>query len=569
VTASFTGGTGTLANATGTDVAISGGNGSLDYDGSITDDRGALVTVTDTTGGTKSFGGAIGDGNDGDGNGVSLSGNTGATITFSGGLALSTGANPAFTATGGGTVNVTGGPNTLATTTGRALNVANTTIGAGGLTFRSISSNGAANGIVLATTGSSGGLTVTGNGGTCTVAAPTCTGGTIQSTTGDAISLTGTASPSLALMNVHNNAGNGVLASGVSALSIANSIFAANSDDTATKDEANLRMLNMSGTSSIVASVFKDAVVNNVYWTPTSGSATLHVSGSTFGPNSVLTGGSGFLLDGSGTSASTLGISGGSFTGNRGDSLRPAFSGTASGNVTVSGGTQFTDSESGVNFSVDDNAGLTFNVTGSTFLRHAGSALQMIVDDTATAASSVHGIAANNTIGDANADSGSRDANGISFDLEGAGSISLSVTGNTIRHTDTQGIFIQSSRPTSPSLAGPTVDLTLSDNDVSAIDDNSAVPLGFQYGTQIESRNVSNMCLDIAGNTSTAVGAAERFRVRQRDTSTFRLERLTGLGNSDANVAAFIAAQNVAGSTASVTHATTFTPVADGSCAIP
>ena len=101
---------------------------------------------------------------------------------------LSTGANPAFTATGGGTVtatqNNTSIVNTLTTTTGTALNVANTTIGAAGLTFRSISANGAANGIVLNTTGASGGLTVTGNGVACTPADTTCSGGTLQNMTG-------------------------------------------------------------------------------------------------------------------------------------------------------------------------------------------------------------------------------------------------------------------------------------------------------------------------------------------------------------------------------------------------
>ena len=88
--------------------------------------------------------------------------NTGGTITFTGGLTLSTGASAAFTATDGGTVNVCdenpcGGAtpvvSTLTTTTGTALNVANTTIGAGGLTFQSIASSGAANGIVLSGTG--------------------------------------------------------------------------------------------------------------------------------------------------------------------------------------------------------------------------------------------------------------------------------------------------------------------------------------------------------------------------------------------------------------------------------
>jgi hypothetical protein len=145
----------------------------------------------------------------------------------------------------------------------------------------------------------------------------------------------------------------------------------------------------------------------------------------------------------------------------------------------------------------------------------------------------------------------------------------LSVTGNTIRHTDTQGIFIQSRRPISPAVAGPGVDLTLRNNSVSSIDDNSAFPFLFQYGTQIEARNVSTMCLDIAGNSSTGIGGAQHFRVRQRDTSTFELERLTGSGSDDVNVANFIAGQNVSGSTASVTHATAFTAVADGTCLNP
>ena len=77
------------------------------------------------------------------------------------------------------------------------------------------------------------------------------------------------------------------------------------------------------------------------------------------------------------------------------------------------------------------------------------------------------------------------------------------------------------------------------------------------------------MCLDIAGNSSAGIGGAERFRVRQRDAATFRLERLTGSPTDDANVAAFIAGQNDAGSTASATHATTYTAVADGACLTP
>ena len=39
--------------------------------------------------------------------GIFLNANTGSTIAFAGGLTLTTGANPAFTATGGGTVTAT------------------------------------------------------------------------------------------------------------------------------------------------------------------------------------------------------------------------------------------------------------------------------------------------------------------------------------------------------------------------------------------------------------------------------------------------------------------------------
>ncbi len=179
----------TSTNASGTGFFVDGGsnvnaNVNVTYPGTITADIGRLVqiqSVTPTVAASYTFSGAITDNNDGDGGetGVSLAGNTNATITFSGGLVIRTTSNLAFSATGGGTVNVcdehpcnpgaTGiTVNTLTTTTGTALNIANTTIGASGLSFRSISagtgSDSAGAGIILDNTGSSGGLTVTGTG---------------------------------------------------------------------------------------------------------------------------------------------------------------------------------------------------------------------------------------------------------------------------------------------------------------------------------------------------------------------------------------------------------------------
>jgi hypothetical protein len=170
---------GSIANAATADVTVSGSDVAFTYGGTISDDLGSLVTIASSQG-TYNFSGAITDLNNGSGNGISLTGNTGATISFTGGTVLSTGANAAFTATGGGTVNVSG-TNTVTTSTGTAVRIVSTTIGGAGVKFDSVSSNGGANSaIVLDTTGA----------GTFTAG-----GGTIANKSVDAITLSNTDGP--------------------------------------------------------------------------------------------------------------------------------------------------------------------------------------------------------------------------------------------------------------------------------------------------------------------------------------------------------------------------------------
>ena len=212
-------GSGALSGATGTSFLIgtaaasSGGTANIDYSGTITQATSgqAPVIIQNRTAGTVNLTGAITATAAGVA-GITLTNNTGSTINFSGGLSLTTTTNTGFSATGpgplatsGGTVSVTG-TNTITTTTGIALNVVNTTIGASGITFRSISSNGASNGIIVNNTGTTAGLTIAGNGGTCTTSA-NCTGGAIQNSTGDGVVLTSTLSPSLTRLNVTDSAG--------------------------------------------------------------------------------------------------------------------------------------------------------------------------------------------------------------------------------------------------------------------------------------------------------------------------------------------------------------------------
>ena len=136
------------------------------YDGTIVQNNAAnAVYITRMTGGSASFGGLI-TAKTSTTAAIVLDGNAGGTIGFDGGLVLTTSSGAGFQAVNGGNVTVTGTGNRIATGTGTALTVSDTAIGAAGLTFQSISVNGATRGIVLRNTGSAGGLTVTGTGTT-------------------------------------------------------------------------------------------------------------------------------------------------------------------------------------------------------------------------------------------------------------------------------------------------------------------------------------------------------------------------------------------------------------------
>ena len=204
---------GTMSGASGTEVALNGGNLTFTVDGAVSNSTGTgNVSIQNMTGaGTYDFNGAI------TGKSIALSSNAG-TFSFDGGMTLSTGTTGAFSASSSGTVTVTG-TNHLTSTTGTALNISNTTIGSGNVTFQDINANGAVNGIVLNTTGTTGHLTVTGDAGSTN----NSTGGTIQSTTGDGISLTSTKDASFDQMNVQSTGGSGVNGVGVTNFTLTNS----------------------------------------------------------------------------------------------------------------------------------------------------------------------------------------------------------------------------------------------------------------------------------------------------------------------------------------------------------
>jgi len=199
----FTATGGAIQNVTNRGLDVSGGTGNVTVGTSIsTTTAGRSLEVTGHTGGTVAVSGAIDD----NGLGVNLDSNMGATVNLTGSMTIDTvGANTGFNATGGGTVNVLTGTNDVDTSagTGVAVNIADTIIGASGVTFRSISADGAVSGILLDNAGTAGFFTVTGSGST------DGSGGTIQNTTQNGVFVRTTDHIDLANMTFTNASNDG------------------------------------------------------------------------------------------------------------------------------------------------------------------------------------------------------------------------------------------------------------------------------------------------------------------------------------------------------------------------
>lgn len=439
-------GTGALSGASGAAFAVSGGTATISYAGTISQSSAArVVDIQSKTGGAVTLSGAIAS-TSGTGTGINLNANTGATINFSGGIALTTNANNAFSASGGGTINVTQNNttivNTLTTTTGIALNIANTTIGASGIAFRSISSNGASNGIVVNNTGSSGGLTITGNGGSCTSAA-TCTGGAIQNSTGDGVVLTSTFSPRLTRLNVTDAAGtaadDGIVMTNVTGSVNIDSCAILNSPHNGiTVDNFNTNMAGFNFTNNIVSCA----------------------AGQPCQPSGSI-GNDGLLLQMRGTSVLASGlISGSTFSGHRAVGVQIQANDSASigsnaggaivNSVTVQNNT-LTGNGQGIDIDSSQVSNLTFQVltntingrvtapgaTPSDASSNAINAFTAAGADTGPASHSFVGKIDGNVIGTQGVkDSGSGFGSGIRVVVQGGGTQgNVVVNNNTIRET--------------------------------------------------------------------------------------------------------------------------------------
>jgi len=588
---------GLIGNGAGETASISGRTGgTLTLSGALTDtaDAGGGISVTGNTGGSTVISGASKTFSTGVTTAVSLSANTGHTVSITGGqLAVTTTTGTGFTVSGGGTLEVGGTANTISTTGGGGLLIDNATIGAGNVTFESISTNGASVGIRANNTGALGRLIVTGSGGTCTNAATGgCSGGVIANGTGaddgsatpsgSGIVLNNTLNPSFTRMWVHDHSNYAIRGTSVAGLTLANSVVnGANGTNATTPfDESSIRLDNLTGAASVTDTYVSGGFEDNMRVVNTTGSLNrITLTNDTFGVSGTRPSNDALRLE----TATTAGqlhatITGSTFSSAAGDLLQFSHGGAGTGDLVLTGNT-FSNAHpaiatggGGVTLTQSGTAGgnTTMNISGNSFRDAVGPGV-LIVKSVGPATQT--GTFANNTIGVSGvANSGSAEGSALKLQLVDQGTSTWNVTGNTIRQYNNFGIEVLAGGG-STAQSG-TFNTTITANTISQPGNTAGtitVPKqGIHYNIGTVPGDTFLACAAIGGagalaNTIDASGADGvpatgidvDVRLRQRQTTTVRLPGYGGTAFDNAAVQSFVNANNSVGTTTLAANSST------------
>ncbi len=418
--------------------------------------------------------------------------------------------------------------------------------------FTKVAAGGATNGILIQNTsasGSPGGFRVKGNGGTCTVATPTCTGGTITATS-HGIRLDAAENVELVRMRVSNHADNGIFGTEVNGFILDTSILENNGNSV---DECGLRFADsvlagprtgLSGTglagsfpTRISNSVVRQSSEHNVEIINTSGTLTdLFVDTSTFSDTKLHAanlGADGFFMETRNTANSTIRVQNCTFNNNFTQGFQGMSNDTSTLNVTVRGTgpglSTFNNNNEGIVVSNNQGSDVTFDIDTNTItntlpLNQAGAAIVVTNATTVTSAAQLVGKIRNNTV------NGVQDNFGIGALLAGDAQDNISITNNTLTNIHNfRGILVQ---------AGETggADDTVNAN-VTVTGNNVNVGPNASMGIEIMSRFSATLCANIKNNTANSGTGLFGIRVRQRDKTRFNLQDYT---NTPFNFAAVI-----------------------------
>jgi hypothetical protein len=578
----FSASSGSISGAAGNAIDINGGSGNVTYPGTLGNGAGNTADITGRSGGAIALSGDINDTNDA-GGGITMSGNTGGSTTFSGttktlntgasaafsstgsghtitfsggGLNIDTTSGAGFSATGGGTVNVTGTVNTIDTTTGTALDVESTTIGASNLTFKSITANGGSHGIVLLSTGtgvSDGHLSVTGDGTTnsggvitgitgADLATNNCGDLGSSAPVGVGVYLKTTKSPSFSYMNFPGTFGNfGILGYSVAGFNLDHSTMTGTYGSNVNVDEDTMHFCTLNGSATINNDTISNGGEDNIRIVNDSGTLNrLTMANDTIGLPQF-NGDHGLLLTANaGTFNAT--VTDTTFQGGRGSpvSIAPQATSTMDlvfgqpGHGNIIHNTHPNIVPFAQDFNLAAGGNLTFDVNSNQF--DSASATQAqggVFINAANGTAVASGYFRNNTIGNSGvADSGSSGNDpGLDVESNGGGDLTISITNNQMYQwgSNGSGFYVQAGQ----TFGNPTnVNITATNNTVAqpgtfAVANNAQ---GFQLNAGTGTGDAPTVCLGFSGNVidQAGTGAGGDVRLRQRFDSHVALPGYTG-----------------------------------------
>jgi len=511
--------------------------------------------------------------------GLAFSNTDGAAIRSSANIGTATMSDIVINNTGGGGIILTNGGtvtisgvNTIVTTTGIALNVSNTTIGAAGINFQSISSNGGSGaGIILDTTGATGGLTVNGDGSNSSVGGNS-SGGTIGNKSGgdgavngNGIYLNSTSNVVLRRMTINGTNQNfGIRGTNVNNFTLEFSKVTGTNGDNIALDEGSINFDNLTGSAAITACLIDGGLEDNLNVVNTSGTLNrLTVSGSTFGFNSTANGNNNILIE-SQNPATTLNftLQSSLIKGSRADWLSVNNNSGSTGDTVIDGNTfdnlganAHPGAAAGGNRIVFGGVGnSTVDIKNNVTKGSKGEAIRVRSTAVGAVTGTVNARVRNNVIGEAGtANSGSSESFGIFAFGDGGSDMTIAITNNQVFQYNNHGINLQFGDEINN---GSAFNVTVTGNSVS----NPGNLLSNFNGIQLNNGTVLatddfTSCVDIggAGGLANSVAASGSgavspnnvdIRLRQRQSTTVKLPGYVGANNDNAAVQAYLAARN-------------------------
>lgn len=594
VSGSFTATGGSITNAAQTGFRISGGSSAVTYQGNISTAANRLIDIQNRTGGSVTYqtgtlsatggtgilaqnnsGGTITFGGPvslitGANGAATLSSNTGAAVTFSGGLNITTTSGYGLQASGGGTLTVSGTTNDIATGTGVSLSVQNTTFGAGDLNFRRISANGADQGIVLNNTGTLGGLKV---GANLPGSPAVGDGGVLQNLTQNALSLTNTANISLNYLRIQGTGSHAIVGVGVTdqsgntepSLEIRHCgiVNAGNSDD-----ENALHFVGNPGITGRLA--ISDTTItayteNALEIDNSSGALRIDISNSTINDNHDTFGADAIFVESQGTASITLNLTGSTFDNTEGAIVQFQDTGTGVNDVNITGNTSLHGggpdlfpAGGGIILAVNNTGGtLTFDIQNNDITSLFGDGVVLVgkgnlegrITDNSISGTGGDGVRVdmdqgagnyawnvliqNNQFGTAAGSLGIGDDGIQVLNRDGQGTLNLTIENNLIANTASEGIRIFTDEDLGLGAGNPISRIRIANNTLNSI--------GAAEAIYILTRDTADGCFHISGNGGNAGGAPDgSIALDQLNTSILRITQASSAGLSTANNGAVV-----------------------------